>query len=295
MKKKDKNKRKRRIFNKYHSVNRSKKKKARRKYIYKPISRKRKISKSKNDFTNTKLTVAQRGHQKTQVCYNCRKVFDAKDITKEHIPAKNLFEGYDEKYKVNRITVPACSECNGKYSPTDEEFRNMIGVIAKRKENQKITEKAAKSCNRGQSRKQRLFIDDTGKVSGVSFGQSIIDDFHKKNFKGLFYHQYKTVLPDNYELFVNVDENDWSDSTLGILGYLKNLFTEKYSGHPDILSYVIQPFRLNISNPTKKDLLPQKDENIFVAYLNYNREHTALVFAVRKEYLEKIKNKKTSK
>jgi hypothetical protein len=295
MKKRNKTKRKRRIFNKYHSVNRSKKKKVRRKYSYKPISRKRKIDEPTNDFINAKLTVAKRGHQKSQLCYNCRKEFDAKDITKEHIPAKNLFEGYDEKYKVNRITVPACSECNGKYSPTDEEFRNMIGVIAKRKENQKITEKAVKSILRKESGKQRLSINDLGKISGVSFGQTPIEDFHKKNFKGLFYHQYGTVLPDNYELFVNIDENDWSDITLGILGYLKDLFTWKHSGHPDILSYVIQPFRIGMSNPTKKDLSPQKDENIFVGYLDYNKEHAALVLAVRKEYLEEIKNKKASK
>lgn len=242
-----------------------------------------------------KLTVAERGHQKKQLCYNCRKEFDTKDITKEHIPARNLFEGYDEKYKVNRITVPACSECNGKYSPTDKEFRNMIGVIAKRKENQKITEKAVKSILSTESGKQRLSINDLGKISGVSFGQTPIENFHKKNFKGLFYHQYGIVLPDNYELFVNIDESDWSDVTLGILGYLKDLFTWKHSGHPEILSYVIQPFRIGISNSSKEDLAPQKDENIFVGFLDYNKEHAALVLAVRKEYLEEIKNKKISK
>jgi hypothetical protein len=239
--------------------------------------------------------VAKRGHLEKQVCYNCGKKFDAKEITKEHIPARNLFEGYDEKYKVNRITVPACSACNGKYSPTDEEFRNLIGIIAKRKENQKITEKAVKSILRPKTGIERLSTSKLGTVSGVSFGQTSIEDFHRKNFKGLFYHQYNTVFPDNYELYVNIDESDWSDVTLGILGYLKDLFTRKHSGHPDILSYVVQPFRIGISNPSKEDLTPQKNENIFVGYLDYNKEHAALVIAVRKESLKEIRNYKNMK
>ncbi len=264
----------------------------------KNLSAPKSVKKSKNVATKVstpKASVAKRGHQKKQMCYNCRKEFETKDITKEHIPAKNLFEGYEEKYKVNRVTVPACSECNGKYSPTDEEFRNMIGVIAKRKENQKITEKAVKSILRKDSGKERLYVNNLGKISGVLFGQTPIEDFHKKNFKGLFYHQYGTVLSENYELFVNIDESDWSDITLGVLGYLKDLFNWKHSGHPDILSYTIQPFRIGISNPTKVDLVPQKDENIFVGCLNYNKEHAALVIAVRKEYLDAIKKQKTEK
>lgn len=253
------------------------------------------INETLSNLNIEKITIAARGHQTKQICYNCRKEFNAKDMTKEHIPAKNLFEGYSEKYKVNRITVPAYSECNGKYSPTDEEFRNMIGIIAKRKENNDIAEKAVKSILRKETGMQRLTVDNLGKVSGVSFDQTPIEDFHKKNFKGLFYHQYGTILPKDYELYVNIDEKDWSDFTLGMLGYLKELFTWKHSGHPDILSYVIEPFRIGISNPSKKDLMPQKDENIFVGFLEYNKEHAALVIVVRKGYIENIKKQKTEK
>lgn len=139
-----------------------------------------------NNLNISNIAIAKRGHLSKQICYNCGKEFDIKHITKEHIPARNLFEGYDEKYKVNRITVPACSECNGKYSPTDEEFRNMIGVIAKREENQKIAEKTVKSILRKETGKQRLSINDLGKVSGVSFGQIPIENFHKKILKDYF-------------------------------------------------------------------------------------------------------------
>ena len=49
-------------------------------------------------------------------CYNCGKILKPNEITREHIPARNLFEGYDEQYKVQRITVKACRKCNQEYS-----------------------------------------------------------------------------------------------------------------------------------------------------------------------------------
>lgn len=224
-------------------------------------------------------------------CYNCGKILD-NDKTREHIPARTLFEGYDEKYKVNRITVPACFDCNNKYSPTDEEFRNMIGIIAKRKENNTITDKSVKSILRKEKGVNRLYFNPFGKVIGVEFCQQPIEEFHKKNFKGLFYYQYGYPLPDNYELAVNIDENDYSEATLGFISYLKEFFEWKYSGHKDILSYCLQPFRLNITEKDKNDLPLSNDENIIVGALKYNQEHVALVFAIRKEYLEEIKSRK---
>jgi len=229
---------------------------------------------------------------KKQICYNCLKELDKKDVTKEHIPAKNLFVGYDDTYKVNRITVPACDDCNGKYSPTDEEFRNMIGIIAKRKENNTITKKSVRSFLGKKTTLGRLRFDLLGKVSGVEFRKIPIEDFHKKNFKGLYYHQYSKPLSKDYELFVNINENDYSDFTLGVLGYLKEKFQWKHSGHPDILSYCIQPFQLGITNSSKSDLPLQENENIVVGYLDYNKEHSTLIFAVRKKYRDEIVEKK---
>ena len=227
-------------------------------------------------------------------CYNCGKELSKKEITREHIPAKTLFEGYDENYKVNRITVPACFDCNNKYSPTDEEFRNMIGIIAKRKTNNSITDKSIKSILRKENGLERLQFNPFGKVTGVEFCQQPIEEFHKKNFKGLFYYQYGFPLSDNYELAVNIDENDYSEFTLGVIGYLKEFFEWKNSGHKDILSYCIQPFRLGINKTDKNDLELSNNENIIAGAFIYNQEHAALVFAVRKEYLEKIKKRKTS-
>lgn len=219
-------------------------------------------------------------------CYNCGIEIDSNESTSEHIPAKCLFDGYDEKYKVNRITVDACSKCNGGFNPTDEEFRNMIGIISKNKENNKLTEKSVRSILRKDKQLTRLDYNGLNKVSGVSFSKGTIEDFHKKNFKGLFKYQYGKVLPDNYELWVNIDENDWSDITKGMLGFCE-MFDWKHSGHPDIFKYKLQPFRVGIENPTKQDLKPLIDEPFYVCLMDYNREHVSLVFVFNKDKLGK--------
>jgi len=254
--------------------------------------------KKKNQlFTYRKRSTFQPANNKANknenYCYNCSKKLEKKEVTREHIPARNLFVGYDEKYKVNRITVPSCYTCNNQYSPTDKEFRNLIGIIAKRKENNEITKKAVKSIAENPN-SDRLVKNIFGEISGIKFNQTPIEDFHKKNFKGLYYFQYGKPLSDEYTLFVNIDEADYSDFTLVVLGYLKDMFNWKYSGHSDILSYCIQPFRLGITNDSKEDLGLQENEDFFVGFLNYNQEHAALIIAVRKSYLEEINRKKQS-
>ncbi len=223
-------------------------------------------------------------------CYNCgRELKDGK--TKEHIPARTLFEGYDDLYKTNRITVPACFECNNRFSLTDEEFRNMIGVIAKREKNNAITHKAVASIIRKDADHRRLLFDFVGEVRGVDFSMLPIVEFNKKNFKGLFYHQYGFPLPSDYEIIVNDDENDFSDFTLGCIGYLKDHFEWRYSSHKDILSYCIQPFRPGVVLVDKKDLKIEDKENIVIGMLVYNQEYAAMVIAIRKEYLEEIRSR----
>ncbi len=213
---------------------------------------------------------------RTIQCYNCRKYFEETNVTREHIPARTLFTGYDEKYRVNRITIPACQECNNSFSPTDEEFRNMIGIITKHKDANEITKKSVKSILRKNSSQSRLQFDETGKVSGVTFSEVPIEEFHKKNIKGLFYHEYETVLPQEYELLVNIDENDWSEGVLSVIGYLTNNFTWKVSGHEDIFRYILQPFRENLQNNDKSDILPVGNEPFYLCLMEYNKTHIAM-------------------
>lgn len=218
-------------------------------------------------------------------CYNCGRILTKDNCTREHIPAQALYDGYENSFKKDRITVPACLECNNKYSITDEEFRNIIGACSNIVENSAITGKAVKSIVR--KKNPVKFLGD-GSI-GVEFKEHFLNDFHKKNFKGLFYYQYGKVLPKRFELFVNVDENDWSDLTQGIITYLKAGFEWKYSGHPDIFSYCLQPFRTNLVFDTsnkKQDLVPSESDNIFVCAMKYNRTHAALVYAINTENKE---------
>jgi len=217
-----------------------------------------------------------------KVCYNCGVELDKETETREHIPAKNLFEGFDEKYKMNRITVAACQKCNGLYSPTDEEFRNMMGIISKKDEDKQITEKSVRSVLRKDKGHERLHFDELGMVSGVTFSQGTIEEFHIKNFKGLFMHEYGNVLPDAYQIIVNIDENDWSQRTRVILGFFE-LFEWKHSGHPDIFQYKLQPFRVGIKDHDKADLIPVEDEPMYGCLMKYNNQHVALVIGLLKK------------
>lgn len=226
--------------------------------------------------------------RKIERCYNCGKELLEGQGTKEHIPAKALFNGYDSKYKDNRITVPACFDCNNKYSITDEEFRNMIGISSNRKENDFVTVQSVKSIMRKSPDLSRLRFDLYGKVTGVEFCENHIIDFHKKNFKGIFYYQYGYPLPDDYDLIVNIDENDHSEFTSLVIGYLNEYFQRKCSGHKDIFSYCLQPFRYGLKKNNREDLELEENENIIVGALIYNKQHGALVYAIRKEYLEHI-------
>ncbi|MCC8199962.1 MAG: HNH endonuclease, partial [Tannerellaceae bacterium] len=60
MSKKNKTKRKKRIFNKYHSINRIKRKKSRRQYSYKPLKRKSKDRNIKNNLNTVSLIVEEK-------------------------------------------------------------------------------------------------------------------------------------------------------------------------------------------------------------------------------------------
>ena len=217
--------------------------------------------------------------KKIERCYNCGKELLDGQATREHIPAKALFDGRDSKYTKNRITVPACFECNNKYSKTDEEFRNMIGIISNHNENDIITEKSVRSILRKPSGTSRLRIDSLGKVFGVKFDGNIFEDSNIKNFKGVFYHQYGSPLPNNYEILVIIDVDNHRESTLCAIEYLKNNFVWKCSGHKDIFSYCIQPLRDIENRYSMEDFMFDENDKIIVCGMVYNKEHGALVYA----------------
>jgi hypothetical protein len=188
-------------------------------------------------------------------CYNCGNPISRKDgtETKEHIPAQNLFAGYSDEYKKNRIVVPSCLKCNGETTLVDEEFRNLIGTISNYAELQAISQNTAKAIVTLNRQFDRLRLDHKGSVKAVQFNKKLILDNHIKIFKGLFYHQYKRPIGKEYTIVAFIDPDDITGSSIQ---YLTNNFDWKHSGHPDIFAYILQPFREGINNSDKHDLAP---------------------------------------
>ena len=103
-------------------------------------------------------------------CYNCRKVLEKENKTKEHIPAKNLFRGFNQKLSNNIITVPACKKCNEEFGKnTDEEFRNFIAAISGEGKNTRLMSPTIKSIKINWKKyKNRLINRDGQKIYVVN-------------------------------------------------------------------------------------------------------------------------------
>lgn len=211
-------------------------------------------------------------------CYNCGIPLTKKTNNGEHIPPKNLFEGRGSEYKTNRKKIPACYECNNKYSVTDEEFRNLIGIINKSPDLAALTEKTVKSMSMGNAKKNRLKYDSNGNLKAVVFDLDDIKKFHLKNFKGVFYIQYGFPIPNHYRILVDVKEEELSTAQIKLINYAKNNFKWKHSGHPDIFSYIIQPFR-PANELNGEDIILKENEKYFICLLRYNKTHSAMVLA----------------
>jgi hypothetical protein len=185
-------------------------------------------------------------------CYNCGKPLTKKSRTKEHIPAKAYYAGYGNKYKKNRLTVPACKACNNEYSETDQEIRDAIGISNDLDEGtNEFTRKSAKSILK--RKRNELHLDQSGKVEAVSFNYS---DFKKsaiKDFKGIFYKKFGTPIPEDWKIEIIVDfepDHKVLDAGAAIFEYLDKDLDWSVSGHHDIFRYKL------------KTLVPDKKENI---------------------------------
>ena len=159
---------------------------------------------------------------------------------------KTLFCGFPNEYKINRITVPACYNCNQEYSKIDHTLRDLIGIT---NENDESLSPMTKSAIRNifLSKKnglERLEIDKDG-IPYIGFTIKDIIDIHKKHFKGLFYHKFKCPLPDDFDIQI-VCDLDEDKTRIEYANLICTLF-DKYqieweaSGHLDIFKYRISP------------------------------------------------------
>lgn len=228
-------------------------------------------------------------------CYDCGIELNDDIRTREHIPAQNTFVGYPNEYKTNRMTVPACFDCNNRYSRIDQEIRDAIGIMNNDNDLQgELTQKSVRSIMRRKNWMDRVFFHD-GKVVAVSFDYSSFRELHIKNFKGLFFEKYGYPIPEDYGIEI-IAEGDEEDQKL--MGYAKHLFNYvskggnwSYSGHSDIFEYKLKSLSPDENNMIVDDPDLTKALGI-VGVLSYHKNLCAVVIAAKKDFLENIRKER---
>ncbi|MBK7432895.1 MAG: hypothetical protein IPI66_02680 [Chitinophagaceae bacterium] len=227
------------------------------------------------------------------ICYNCGVTLTDESKTSEHIPAKNLYAGQPNEYKQNLLTVPACFECNNKFSTIDSEIRDMIGISNESLiENQIISEKTVRGLFK-QKAFNRLNFDQHGQVESVTFKLKNALDIHTKNFKGIFFNEHGELVPDDYSIHVVADGCENNQMTLGFIFHDLLQQTNpnwKYSGHPSIFKYLISGFSFDENNIIFKDE-KNKRPVVFAALLVYYDLIGAVVFCGSPALMEASRKK----
>ena len=231
-----------------------------------------------------------------EICYNCGITLTDEIKTSEHIPPQNLYVGLSLEYKQNLLTVTACHNCNNKFSAIDSEIRDIIGVSNDSfTENQEITAKAVRGIVRQKTFLERLHFDSKGQIDSVKFYKQVSIDFHTKNFKGLFFKEYNSVIPENYEINIVVDSIDNNSKTMDLAFIFHNFLRHdnpewKFSGHVNIFKYLISGFMFDTSNKSIKTNDMQKSLG-FAALLVYHNSVRVIIFCGRPDFIEYCKNR----
>ena len=208
--------------------------------------------------------------------------------TKEHIPAKAFFVGYPIDYKNQRKTVPACRTCNEEYAKIDDELRYVIGILNNgEKHKSELTQKSVKKLlSNKKTLDEKMHIENDG--ISFSFSVNILDQLHKKNFKGIYYLTKNEPLSDEYKLDVYSDGHDERKLDLGFtfLEEIEKLGNWDKSGHSDIFRFKLAYFDL------EKDKLTEfkadcENPLFLVSAMEYNNTIVSVVVAAKPE-IQKI-------
>ena len=218
-------------------------------------------------------------------CYNCGILLNEENRTAEHIPAKNLFDGFSENYKLNRITVDGCFNCNNLFSKIDNEIRDALAIKTEELASRKLlAEKGTRSITRNSNWLDRATFDTNGNIISIDFKYKGFVESHIKNFKGIFYHKNKFHIGDDFQIEI-ISEKE-STNYLGLLkiltSYLDLYGKFEHSGHPDIFKYKFVDMTLNKTN----NFSPSANIDLcsaIVCQLIYHNEILAIVFAKRKD------------
>lgn len=105
-------------------------------------------------------------------CYLCN---STKNLTKDHIPPKNLFPF---PKPANLITVWCCKECNGKFSLIDESFRVFTSSVINRSKsgewiwNNKVMESSFKRSPKLKQATIKSLITIQAEINGIKVQES---------------------------------------------------------------------------------------------------------------------------
>lgn len=231
-------------------------------------------------------------------CYNCGIELTTENKTREHIPAKNLFNGYSDEYKLNRIVIPACSACNNQYSQIDQEIRDVIGILNNDNELQKeVTRQAVKSIMR-----KNNWVDRVGNGSqemqniSVSFKYSDLKELHLKNFKGVFFHEYNFPLPQNFNLEIIAEGDEEDPRFVEIKKMIQDYLLHKewkVSGHIDVFKYRLAMLNLKIESENFDFSETTNIENcdLIICEVYYHNIINPVIFAAENKYLAEVVDK----
>lgn len=231
------------------------------------------------------------------ICYNCGIVLTGDNATVEHVPAKNLYEGFGDDFKKNRITVPACHKCNNLYSKVDQEIRDALAVKNDSLEKkQDLTGKGVRSIMRRSNWKDRTHFNHNGQVIAVDFGYDELRKIHIKNFKALFFRKYGFPVPDDFEIDIIADGDDGKIETAKVIhDYLRIDKEFEYSGHPDIFKFILKDMT---PDAAQNKIYESNDFDKLVGVaglLVYHDDMGAIVVAGKKDFVESCKRRKANK
>lgn len=233
---------------------------------------------------------------KSKYCYDCGiKENKNEKLTKEHIPAQNLYKGFPANYKTNRITVPGCFNCNNGYSHLDDEIRNLVAFYDDGNSNLLALQKAFRSLIKKDPSGGRFKPDHIG--LGVEFNYDNLIELNKKNFKGLYYHEYNSPIRKGFKYLTITD----GESDTSLLNFVK-FFYQQYltpipnwsiSGHSNVFEYKIE--RLKIENNDFKKTEHNCNTIVSVCAMKYWQSIMGICIAIDETLYNEIMKEKKGK
>lgn len=230
-------------------------------------------------------------------CCYCGVSLNKVTETKDHIPAKNLYEGLAEEYKNNLITVKCCNNCNNKYSRIDSTLRDVIGALYENQPNIKpLAEKTIKSITRNKNWVTRVTFDKLMKKARIKFNSEDLRLIQEKHFKALFCRHFNVpTFPSNFLIKVFMCADTDLKEALRFAELVDSIMIQlnidwEISGHEDIFKYRIVDIQSDDKNIMSKPSKNVQTARYFMASFIYHKEFDAYIVAGKREVMDQLEH-----